>query len=196
MRCSYEGASFTITVVDAETRRPLGGVHALAEWQLYGFHGFNGPLMVQDVVSGPDGALKFPAWGPVPGPPVGLVNPLDPVVTLFRPGYKGLVAYNDVGDVPEKENARRRRFGQDGRTFGLEPFRGTPEEWAAELEKIARAYASPMSDETRLRFREPYRARLRRVWEERANVPERFLARGQLFWRLEEMLTFFERGPR
>src|SRR5215475_2848681 len=86
-QCFYESPGFRIRVVDKEMGQPLEGVHALAEWQRYGPHGFNGPLMAQDAVSAPDGWLTFPAWGPLRGSASGLVINTDPGITLFKPGY-------------------------------------------------------------------------------------------------------------
>src|SRR5215831_11227291 len=95
--CVYESPAFRITVVDQETGRPLADVHALAEWVQYGSHGTNGPLMVQDAASGPDGVLAFTAWGPMRGSNAGLVLNQDPVITLFKPGYNTLRINNAPG---------------------------------------------------------------------------------------------------
>lgn len=186
--CVYEGAPFTIKVVDAETGQPLAGVHALAEWQQYGTYGSGGPLMVQDAVSGAEGVLTFPAWGPVSGSRVGLDSPRDPLVTLFKSGYRARLIDNDVGDVPRESTAKHRRFGQDGATFALEPFRGTPEEWAAELQKVAFPHM-PAGDDALERFHIPYGHRARLVWAERDRLPARFSERGQIFWQLEGLLS-------
>jgi hypothetical protein len=79
--CLYEGVPFTIKVVDKETGSPLPNVHALAEWLQQGRFGAGGPVMVQDAVSGPDGVLTFPAWGPLRGSPDGLLVYEAPVIT-------------------------------------------------------------------------------------------------------------------
>src|SRR5712692_8595455 len=83
MPCAFEALPFKLHVIDAETRKPLVDVHALAEWQMEGAGGrANGPLMVKDAVSGVDGQLSFDGWGPVQGPWTGLVIGSDPAVTL------------------------------------------------------------------------------------------------------------------
>src|SRR5882672_5039720 len=93
--CVFEGLSFQINVVDAETRKPLTNVHGLAEWRRYGKgYRLDGPLMVQEAVSDADGALKFPAWGPVEGSASGLGLGYDPILTLFLTGYKTLTIIN------------------------------------------------------------------------------------------------------
>jgi hypothetical protein len=53
-----------------------------------------------------------------------------------------------------------------------------------------------MGDEQRLRFRDPYLNRLRRVWAERERLPEYFQSRGQFFWAIEGDLKFLEEGHR
>ena len=46
--CVYLSPGFVVTVVDAETGKPLPEVYGWAEWTQYGAHGRGGPLMVQD----------------------------------------------------------------------------------------------------------------------------------------------------
>lgn len=191
----FQGEAFRLLVVDAETQRPLANVHALAEWQSWGFHGRNGPVMVQDAVSGADGILAFPAWGPVSGERAGLVLNSDPVITLFKPGYKPLIIFNAY---PEDmtETTCVRRFGQDGRPFALEPFRGTPDEWVEQLRKISHGLAGPRSREQSLRFRDPYVNRLRLIRAERDHAPSQYREPGQFFWHVERDIKFYEEGRR
>lgn len=192
-RCFYESPGFRFTVVDRETGQPLADVHALAEWVQYGPYGRNGPLMVQDASSGSDGALSFLAWGPIRGSIAGLVLNHDPVISLFKPGYRVLAVFNVPGT---DETARVRGLRQDGETFALEPFHGTPEEWVEQLRKVWVSLATPRSDEQTLRFRDPYLNRVRRLWAEREKLPERFASPGQFFWSLEGALKFLEEGHR
>ena len=193
--CIYESPGFRLTVVDKETGQPLQDVHALAEWQMYARHGRNGPLMVQDALTGPDGVLTFPAWGSIRAPSVGLVLNHDPVISLFKPGYEALIIYNRPGT---DETERVRGLSQNGETFALQPFRGTPEEWVRQehLLQVALGFAGPIADEQLLRFRKLYLNRLRLVWAEREKLPERFQYRGQFFWSLEGVLRFLEEGHR
>jgi hypothetical protein len=195
-RCTYEGAAFRVTVVDAETQQPVPDVHAFAEWVLNGFHGANGPLMVQDAVSGPDGVLRFPAWGPLRGPASGLVMGRDPIISLFRPAYKVLIIQNSGPRLDTSETARQRPVTTDGKTVQLDPFRGFFEGWVAQLEKAAWGGSSGRADEQGLQFKGPYLNRLRRIWAERDNVPQRYQAAGQLLWSVKEEIQFLERGTR
>ncbi len=196
MDCTFEALPFEFTVVDAETHRPLADVHALAEWQIHGVGGRpNGPLMVLEAVSGQNGVLNFPGWGPITGPVTGIGIGRDPVITLFKTGYRTLVINN--GDPPgTKETQRVRRFGQHGRTYALEPFRGAPPEWLQELERVYAGIAFPRSDDQSLQFRGPYLNRLRRVWAEREKVPEGFRGERDLFWFVEKRMKFLEEGHR
>src|SRR5712691_7410951 len=152
--CMFEGLPFQFKVVDAGTQKPIASVHALAEWRTYSAGGrLNGPLMAQDAVSAVDGVLSFPAWGPVRGPVSGLGIGNDPIITLFKAGYKPLMINN--ADPPgTKETQRVRRFYQDGRAYALERFQGTSEEWIKELRRIYRGVAFPRGDDQSLQFRE------------------------------------------
>jgi hypothetical protein len=195
--CVFEGLPFQITVVDAATRKPLAAVHALAEWRRYGKGDrLNGPLMVQDAVSSAEGTLKFPSWGPVEGSASGLGLGFDPAITLFRTGYKTLIIIN--GPRPGmNEQERRRGFHPDRAAYGLEPFRGTSEEWLEELEKVWIGEAVSRTDEMTLAFRQPYLNRLLHVSAERRNVaPAPGPYGGSFFWHVDRELKFLQEGHR
>jgi len=171
-RCLYESRGFRITVADADTRQPLADVHALAVWALYGYHGINGPLMVQEAVSGQDGVLAFPAWGPIPGPRSGLVHGSDPQISLFKAGYSAKNIQNRYPRGTE-ETTRVRIFGQDGETVVLERFRGTPKAWMEELGKAAYPQITGRTYGGEFRpFRSALLNRLYRVRTEAANLPQ------------------------
>lgn len=193
-RCFYESPGFRFTVVDRETGQPLADVHALAEWVQYGPYGRNGPLMVQDASSGSDGALSFPAWGPIRGSSAGLVLNHDPAITLFKPEYKVLTIFNVPGT---DETARVRGLRQDGETFTLEPFRGSLEEWVEQLRKAAYPGTKGRTFEDQLlEFRVPYLNRMRRVWGERENTPLQYRKDGEFFWHVERSMRFYEESSR
>jgi hypothetical protein len=196
MPCTFEGMPFKLTVIDAETRKPLTDVHALAEWQIHGAGGrLNGPLMVLDAASDPDGVLAFPGWGPVDSSAMGLGIGRDPVITLFKSGYKALVINN--ADPPGTlETQRVRKFHQDGRACELEPFRGSPAQWLEQLRRIAFGVAVPRNDESSLHFRDPYLNRLRHVSAERTKFPAEQQRVGSFFWHLDRSLQFLEEGRR
>ena len=196
MPCTFEGLPFKITVIDAETRKPLADVHALAEWQIHGTGGrLNGPLMVLDAASGLDGTLAFPGWGPIDGPVTGLGIGRDPVITLFKSGYKALVINNaDPPGTPETQ--RVRKFYQGGRTYELEPFRGSPDQWLEQLREVVLGLAVPRSDESTLRFRNAYLNRLMLVSSERPKLPVEHQRPGNFFWHVDRSLKLLEEGHR
>ena len=189
--CVYESPGFKITVVDRETGQPLADVHALAEWVQQALYGTSGPLMVQDAVSGPDGLLTFPAWGPIEGSTSGLVLGQDPVITLFTPGYSTMVVNNARGSDGK---ASVRGFARDEQTFKLDPFKGSPEEWLEQLKQVGVGRANRITDEQRLQFRDAYLNRLRRVSSERSKLPERFQSQGEFFWFVDGLMKFLEEG--
>lgn len=187
--CLYESPGFRFTVVDKETGQPLADVHALAEWVMYGFHGTNGPLMVQDATSGADGLLTFVAWGPIRGASGGLVINHDPVITLFKPGYRTLLITNRTPGPHEK--TRVRMFGPDGQTIALEPFRGTPKEWLEELRNaIYPARLGGTSESQLLLFRESYLNRKRIVRAELEKLPKDWRDVEHLIWSVDQGIKF------
>jgi hypothetical protein len=192
-QCFYESPGFRITVVDKEAGQPLANVHALAEWVQYGYHGTNGPLMVQDALSGPDGVLAFAAWGPMRGSTAGLVLNQDPVISMFKPGYKVLIVNNHPGT---DEKARVRGFTQDRQTFPLEPFRGTIEEWVKQLDKAAYPAAVRLSESEREEVRAVYLNRKRRVKIEVERLPTNRREVEQLLDSLARSIKFLEGDSR
>ena len=190
-RCFYESPGFRIRVVDKETGQPLADIHALAEWVSYAVGRENGPQMVQDAISGADGMLVFQAWGPMRGYRDGLVLNSDPVITLFKPGYR-TATLNNAFPIGAGETDRVHGFQQDGQTFALEPFRGTPDEWIEQLRHVGDGRAFPRGEDDNRKFRDPYLNRLRRVWAERDKVPERHRVRPGFFWAVEEEVRALE----
>lgn len=193
--CYYESPGFRIFVVDRETGTPLEGVHALAEWVQYGYHGTDGPLMVQDALSGPDGLLVFPAWGPLRGSSAGLAIGSDPFVSLFKPGYK-VYETNNIGG-PGDERTRVRGFTGDGQTYFLEPFRGSPNEWVQHLRRAA--YPNRLggtSEAQLLEFRLPYLNRSQTVQTELTKLPKERKEVQDLAWSLQRKLRFLQEGSR
>ena len=122
--CPYGSPGFTLTVVDAESNKPMADVYAWAEWVQYGAHGLNGPIMIQEALSGADGRLVFPWWGPRFGYRAGLDIGSDPAVILFKPGYATLIVQN--GERPGmRVTDAIRIFTSNGETVKLQPFRGS-----------------------------------------------------------------------
>ena len=170
--CPYGSPGFTLTVVDADSNKPTADVYAWAEWVQYGAHGLNGPIMIQEALSGADGRLVFPWWGPRFGYRAGLDIGSDPAVILFKPGYATLIVQN--GERPGmRATDAIRVFTSNGETVKLQPFRGSHAEWIDQLSKlIYPAVTSSVSDSQRDQFRDAYVRRLRRVETEVAKLPQ------------------------
>jgi hypothetical protein len=168
--CLYLSPGFKLTVVDAETNKPLPGVYAWAEWVQYGAHGRGGPLMVQDATSDATGHLSFPHWGPRFGSRAGLLLGLDPAVILFKPGYATHLIENAV---PPGANHRAaiRGMSRTGETLRLQPFRGLPLDSLQHLRRFVHPSLSSMSTAQRDRFAALYLKRLEMVEAELSRLP-------------------------
>jgi len=130
--CPYVSPGFALTVVDADSGRPVADVYAWAEWVQYANHGLNGPLMIQEAVSTADGRLVFPWWGPRLGSRAGLDIGSDPAVILFKPGYSTLVVYNGARPGMHQTDAIRVVTFR-GETQKLQLFRGSVADWVDQL---------------------------------------------------------------
>ena len=162
--CQYEAPAFTIRVIDQQTGQPLADVHAIASWLIYGFHGRRGIMMALEAVSGPDGQLSFPAWGPIQernGRNRSLER--DPIISLFRPGYRARLIYNTT-PIGRAGTARVHAFDQPGGTFDLLSFQGDASLEIAELRKGADPLeGASLSEDDPSAFRRAYANRLRRA---------------------------------
>jgi hypothetical protein len=189
-QCFYESPGFKIRVVDKETGKPLADVHALAEWTQYGYHGSGALLVAQDAVSGADGMLAFPPWGPIKGSSAGLVLNQDPVITLYKIGYELVTINNGAGT---DERARVRGLWQNGQTFALSQFRGSPDERVKQLLVPGFGLAIPGNEEIKAKFREQYLNRLRRLWTEKEKLPQKYES---FFFELQRAIKSFEEAKR
>jgi hypothetical protein len=169
--CIYLSPGFTLTVVDADTGKPLPDVYAWAEWVQYGAHGIGGPLMVQDATSNTAGRLDFPRWGPALGSRAGLVRGTDPAVILFKPGYVTLLLENAV-PLGASEQAAFRGMSRNRETLRLRPFRGSAAEWVDQLRRLVHpGLSSGVSHQQRDQFRRAYLTRTEVVAAELAKLP-------------------------
>jgi hypothetical protein len=190
--CQYEAPAFTIRVVDQQTGQPLADVHAIAAWLVYGRRW--GVLMLLEAVSGPDGQLSFPAWGPLKSGVEGMVSRRDPIISLFRPGYRAKLIYNAT-PPGQPDAARVHQFEQAGDTFYLVPLQGTANDSLADLRKADDAFdGASLGQNAPVSFRKAYVQRLRLVRAEVDRLPrttpevERFLKL------LDDDIRFFETG--
>lgn len=131
---SYEARAIEATVVDADTGVPLEGVIVDAHWRIEGDHASPlGEMMVLETVTDARGRFRFPAWGPKPRPNVpGQVMYMAPQLLLFKAGYTYKSTMNDPLRGPFRPTLVL-DSDWNGKTIRLEPFKGTPEEYALNL---------------------------------------------------------------
>jgi hypothetical protein len=137
---SYSAQPIRGWVVDASTGQPLEGVIVVAQWILYetsvGGQNPHKRLEVLETVTGSDGGYAFPGWGPKPnlppiiGPGYGccFLTNRDPQLSFFKTGYRTLRLLNRGSS-----DSSMRTSQWDGKTIELEPFKGSPKEWARQL---------------------------------------------------------------
>lgn len=192
--CQYEAPGFSIRIVDQQTGQPLGGVHALATWLVYGGHGGRGPLMVVEAVSGPDGTLSFPAWGPVRSAASGIEPARDPIISVFRPGYRALLVHNHT-PLGQRDTVRIHAFQQAGESFKLVPFQGSSVEAIAELRTATDPFeGGSVSQRHPSSIRNAYLNRLRRVKTEVERLPRTLADVEHLLWAIDSDIHLLESG--
>jgi hypothetical protein len=191
--CLFEAPGFTIRVVDEQTGQPVPDAHAMAVWIALGMWGRNYALMALEAVSQADGSLTFPAWGPMRGSE-GLMPGRDPVISIFKPGYRALLLYNAT-PFGQPDSARVHAFHLGGRRVELTQFQGTPAEGVAELRKAAypSVVGSPSVNQP-ASIRAVYVNHLRRVRTEAERLPRGLPDVKRLLDRLDDDIQAFSAG--
>ncbi|MGH2651042.1 MAG: carboxypeptidase-like regulatory domain-containing protein [Actinomycetota bacterium] len=129
---AYSGAEIRGWVVDAETKQPIEGVYVVAQSLLdTGLRQYT-PLHMTETITDAKGEYHIPAWGPKPRPTFSRLEDSDPVLTFFRPGYRMFTRSNPV----DRNDSAVRASRWDGKTISLQPFRGTPDDWADQLWRV------------------------------------------------------------
>jgi hypothetical protein len=188
--CLYYSPGFELTVVDAQTGRPLPGVYAWAEWVQYGAHGVGGPLVVQDAFSDADGRVKFPRWGPTWGSNAGLPLGRDPAVILFKSRYTTLLVQNREGGTDHR--AFIRSSSHAGQALKLEPFRGSDGEWVEQIQKMVYpAIHGYVSDSHRDQYSTLYQRRAGIAIEELARLPRETASASSLLNGINRSMRFY-----
>lgn len=153
----YWAEAITAHVVDRESGKPLEGVIVVAHWELYGgFHPDTvGQLNILETVTDQDGKFQFPAWGPkqVPSdmPSNSRLVDGDPVLVLYKPGYKPDRLSNKLTTAKLRgEGPLVRTSDWNGKKIELERFGGDA---SMHVDQIARlggvlgfAYREPGCD--------------------------------------------------
>jgi hypothetical protein len=181
--CQYEAPAFTIRVVDQQTGRPLADVHAIASWLVHDRR--RGVLMALEAISGPDGQLAFPAWGPIRSAVAGMVDGRDPIISLFRPGYRAKLIHNAT-PLEQPFTARVHAFEQAGQSFELVPFQGNTVETLTDLRKARDPFeGATVSDFHPASVKRLFVNRLRLVRGEAAHLPQQDRDVELLLWGID-----------
>lgn len=117
----YSADEITATVVDADTKAPLAGVHVIAEWAVRGGMNYGnvvGYMNVMETVTDKDGRFHFPGWGPRPNFHFGTIFQEAPGLILFKAGYR-YTALENNGSVL-KATPHKMRSDWDRQTIPME----------------------------------------------------------------------------
>jgi hypothetical protein len=122
----YTAEPMTAVVVDATTRKPIEGANVIALWRLEGrgmsYSATAGFLKVMETVSGTDGRIAFPGWGPRVALQ-GNIRLDAPGLIIFKPGYR-LGVFSNSGSA--MSNAPWRLTSSwNNRELRLEPLTET-----------------------------------------------------------------------
>ena len=130
----YSADPITGTVVDADTKQPLAGVNVLASWTAYGggLEGGNltGHAMVLEAVTDENGKFSLPGWGPKRLNFSGLIRNNEPLLVLFKSGYKAQGWSNSDAMHPAPHHMQSE---WNGKTLELKKFEGSADEYAQDL---------------------------------------------------------------
>ena len=89
-----------------------------------------------------------------------------------------------------------RKFYQGGRTYELEPFRGSPDQWLEQVRTVWLGIAVPRRDQDTLQFRKSYLTRLKAISLERNKFALDQRQLESFFWHVDRELKFFDEGHR
>jgi len=189
--CPYFSPGFTLTVVDAESGKPVADVYAWAEWVQNASHGLNGPIMIQEATSDEAGRVSFPWWGPRFGYRAGLDIGADPAVILFKSGYATMIVYN--GERPGMRLTDAIRvFTKNAETIRLPPFGGSVDERLGQIRTVVFSPAmGRVSDDQAAGFRAIYLRRFDLAMAELRLLPSESEAVARLRASLERDRQFF-----
>lgn len=129
---TYSAEKISARVLDANSGRPLQGVHIVATWEVMG--GLEtkvvGYQKVMEAITDGTGAFTFPAWGPTPKKMLGLITNGAPVLRFFKSGYRFLTLRNP--GLIERAPSPMRSYW-NGQTIKLEQFIGSLDDYSLEL---------------------------------------------------------------
>lgn len=133
--CAYSAAGMRARVIDAETKKPVAGVHVVVTWNVT-YHQFihgSGTRTVEiaEGVSDADGWFNLPSWGPAmlpAGVPMGATGKnISSFIEFFKSGYAYKRADNSNG-------SSYKTSGWNGKTIEIVRFVGTRAQYAEQTE--------------------------------------------------------------
>jgi hypothetical protein len=128
----YSADAINMVLVDAQTKTPIHGALVIARWVAQTPEIIHSPLpagnvQLLELVTGADGRIAFPAWGPVSYEGRGRLFDRDPEIYIFKRGYTTRVLANGQYSAPWNKDWRNRKPGErrtslwDGETVLMEP---------------------------------------------------------------------------
>jgi len=129
---SFSADAITAYVVDADTGEPIAGANVLATWVMKSGleNNTTNYAMVMEAVSDSSGKFTFPAWGPKNVSARGQITDLAPLITIFKSGYRLGGGANRI----DKPAPFHMSSEWDGKTFKLNRFEGTADQYTDYLE--------------------------------------------------------------
>lgn len=128
----YSADPITAWVVDADTGAPINGANVVAAWIMKAGLQDNTTIYVNvlEAVTDESGKFSFSAWGPKAVTERGEIFTSAPAITIFKSGYQ-LAGGGNMGTMQVAPLHMSSYW--DGRTFRLQRFQGTAEEYAEYL---------------------------------------------------------------
>ena len=134
---TYSAEAIDAQVVDAKTNQPLEGVIVVAHWEVarvvptfvpimpFG-NDPRGPfqLQIMETVTDANGRFHFPAWGPLPVPPLAALGDRDPHLIFFKEGYIPWSISNGHPSTFDYSASSTRSSELNGTTIKLKKFEG------------------------------------------------------------------------
>lgn len=126
----FRAEPIEFTLVDQDTGQPIEGATATAFWQYRaGWEGGgNGPIVnILETVSGTDGKIRFPGWGPVIIDAWSRLR--ETTVFIFKSGYTPMGVSN-APTLTSAENYKQQGFLYNGLNVRMRQFPGSRKDYA------------------------------------------------------------------
>ncbi len=149
MSYKYWAPETRITLVDAQSNKPIEGATVLADWSV-SYKPFFGSfvdttrgrietLVSFEVVSSSEGIIRLPAWGPERAGMSADIDRSSPKIRIFKQGYEflELTNYPYIRDPAKDSNYDSPLPSEwNNKVIKLVPFKGRDEEYVRHLERL------------------------------------------------------------